>query len=433
MATWMPWERLPLGVRAVPPLVFLLSAAVLRDSAGGVASGVGVLALLPVFWVALYGRKRELAIVVVGVAVYYLVPSLLIGGIAYPASGYRTTVLFVAVSAIVGLTVQRLVQDGRSSALEIAHHSRDLQRVAEISRMIATSTDARAEVCEAARELGDASFALLLEPDGDGGLISTAMAGLDIPPIASPPVQERPTSRTAFGTRRSIFIARAENDRSINQALWATLGRPRSMLLEPVLRGEAAVGVLVLGWAEPVSGERQGRIISLVAGEAAIAIERADLVEQLTGLATTDVLTGVLNRRGWDDQLGRVLADPARDTFCVAMLDLDNFKAFNDSHGHQRGDRLLRAATAAWRDALRPGDILARHGGEEFAVLLPHCRTADATAVIERLRAVTPGEETCSAGIAESQRRESPLALMQRADEALYAAKSAGRDRSVAV
>jgi diguanylate cyclase (GGDEF)-like protein len=117
----------------------------------------------------------------------------------------------------------------------------------------------------------------------------------------------------------------------------------------------------------------------------------------------------------------------------VAMLDLDNFKAFNDRYGHQSGDRLLRAATAAWKDALRPGDILARYGGEEFGVLLPNCNVADATAVIERLRAATPGGETCSAGIAEVQRGDSPLAIMHRADEALYEAKSAGRDRSVAV
>jgi diguanylate cyclase (GGDEF)-like protein len=115
------------------------------------------------------------------------------------------------------------------------------------------------------------------------------------------------------------------------------------------------------------------------------------------------------------------------------MLDLDHFKAYNDTHGHQAGDRLLKAAAAAWREVLRPGDLLARYGGEEFVAVLADCPPQEARAVAERLRRSTPSGETCSIGVATWDGAEAVDALVRRADEALYAAKRAGRDRVVAV
>jgi len=116
----------------------------------------------------------------------------------------------------------------------------------------------------------------------------------------------------------------------------------------------------------------------------------------------------------------------------IAMLDLDRFKDYNDSHGHQDGDRLLKEAAAAWRAELREGDVLARYGGEEFAVALHHCPLEEARAIVERMRGATPGGVTCSAGIASSDGAEDPAAFLERADRALYQAKAAGRDRTVA-
>jgi diguanylate cyclase (GGDEF)-like protein len=168
--------------------------------------------------------------------------------------------------------------------------------------------------------------------------------------------------------------------------------------------------------------------VTLLAGEAAHAIEQADLVHELSGLASSDALTGLHNRRAWDEQLGHTLSSGANEPICVALIDLDNFKAFNDGHGHQAGDRMLKEAASRWRAALRPGDLLARYGGEEFAVLLPACTLDRAELVLERLREATPGRETCSAGIARWDGRESGEALLGRADRALYAAKAAGRD-----
>src|SRR6185295_4123535 len=130
--------------------------------------------------------------------------------------------------------------------------------------------------------------------------------------------------------------------------------------------------------------------------------------------------------------LAKALADAGSSghPLCVALLDLDHFKAYNDACGHQTGDRLLKGAAAAWRSELRPGDLLARYGGEEFAVVLPDCDRTSALAVLERLRGATPEEQTCSAGLAMWDGAESLDELVGRADEALYRAKDAGRDRT---
>ncbi len=115
----------------------------------------------------------------------------------------------------------------------------------------------------------------------------------------------------------------------------------------------------------------------------------------------------------------------------VALLDLDHFKAFNDSRGHQAGDQLLMEAARAWVGQIRDANLIARYGGEEFALLLPDCPVIEAHGIVERLRQVTPGEETCSVGIACWDGSESPDALIARADRALYGAKRAGRDQAV--
>jgi diguanylate cyclase (GGDEF)-like protein len=167
----------------------------------------------------------------------------------------------------------------------------------------------------------------------------------------------------------------------------------------------------------------------LLASEAAFVIERADLLGRLTEIALTDVLTGLPNRRAWDARLERAVAE--EEPVCVAILDLDFFKAFNDDHGHQAGDRLLKEAAAAWRAELRPTDTLARYGGEEFVVLLHGLDLDIARRVVDRLRAATPREQSCSAGLARRADRESAATLLGRADDALYDAKRAGRNRSV--
>jgi diguanylate cyclase len=148
-------------------------------------------------------------------------------------------------------------------------------------------------------------------------------------------------------------------------------------------------------------------------------------------MALTDPLTGLPNRRAWEGRLPGELARARRDgrPLCLAVLDLDHLKAFNDRHGHPAGDALLRGAATAWSRELRAGDLLARYGGEEFVLVLPNCSPGEAMAIAERLRARTPGGQTCSIGVAAWDGSASPAALVGSADAALYDAKLAGRDR----
>jgi diguanylate cyclase (GGDEF)-like protein len=208
-----------------------------------------------------------------------------------------------------------------------------------------------------------------------------------------------------------------------------------SVLWVPVVQDDHAVGVIAVGWTQPLAAvpARMQRLLGMIGAEAAVAIERAALLDRLEVLAHTDDLTGLINRRAWDLDVVREVARARRDDLplAVAMLDLDHFKDYNDRHGHQAGDRLLREAASSWRSVLRETDLLARYGGEEFAVAFPGCEREDAQQLVERLRDVMPAEQSCSAGLACWDGRESAEELLGRADKALYDAKLSGRDRTV--
>jgi diguanylate cyclase (GGDEF)-like protein len=153
---------------------------------------------------------------------------------------------------------------------------------------------------------------------------------------------------------------------------------------------------------------------------------------QLRTLARSDALTGPANGRAWFDELPAALARAARDQspVTVAMVDLDHFKRFNDEFGHPGGDRLLQGAASAWTGELRIADQLARYGGEEFILLLPDADADLAAEILQQLRRVTPAGQTFSAGVAVWDGAESSDELIGRADQALYAAKAGGRNRT---
>jgi diguanylate cyclase (GGDEF)-like protein/PAS domain S-box-containing protein len=166
----------------------------------------------------------------------------------------------------------------------------------------------------------------------------------------------------------------------------------------------------------------------------ASAAEREALIVEVQMMARSDALTGLPNRRALDDQLPREMARALRasSSLCLAIIDIDHFKVYNDTYGHLAGDRVLRECAGAWDSELRGEDTILRFGGEEFLIVLPNCEPIDAEQIIERLRAATPAGQTCSAGLARWRPGESVDDLVARADKALYSAKETGRDRLVA-
>lgn len=161
---------------------------------------------------------------------------------------------------------------------------------------------------------------------------------------------------------------------------------------------------------------------------------------EFENMAFVDGLTGLHNRRWLDQAFRRQVERGQRDgkPLAVLMLDIDHFKHFNDTYGHLAGDRALRAVAMTLNDNIRPGDLLARYGGEEFAVLLPDTARDQSLAIGERLRRAVAnqasrhmaGQPAMSVSIGETQLRGGDILeqLLERADGALYSAKTAGRD-----
>jgi diguanylate cyclase (GGDEF)-like protein len=160
--------------------------------------------------------------------------------------------------------------------------------------------------------------------------------------------------------------------------------------------------------------------------------------QALSRRAAFDMLTGLANRMLLDTILEREIAQADRRSspLCVAMIDLDHFKRVNDRYGHLQGDKVLFAVAEFLRNGIRARDVVGRWGGEEFLLILPDTDLSQATMVVERLRSNLAstqlpkvGTVTMSAGVAEFEANEGPASLIDRADQNLYRAKTAGRNQ----
>lgn len=282
-------------------------------------------------------------------------------------------------------------------------------------------------------------------------------------------------NRDSFGPERcrelySRYFLREDVDRAMTQAM----GRIRTITehLATVLArssdesARASANLEALGKALTKSTDigQIRRLIAtldaetraLIAGTRALGCqlqrysrEASELHSHLEALqreAETDALTGVANRKGFDRALRELATRSLEEGVPLALLvvDVDHFKQFNDTHGHDVGDAVLRLVAGRIRDGLREADVVARYGGEEFVVLMPGVGLADAIAAAERLRAAVAarrlrsrtdgsdlGAVTVSIGVALYRPGEPLDHLFRRADHALYIAKRTGRNRVV--
>jgi diguanylate cyclase (GGDEF)-like protein len=335
--------------------------------------------------------------------------------------------------AVAGFLVDTLAGRLRSESANAARRAANLEAVGEVARQLAAQSDPRAvghAVCTAAMEATHADAVVLWRPSPTGTeLVATAAAGVDLEDARLPFVTAASGAIRSFTTAAARFGSMEGGDHAQELPAGFTA---RSALWEPVLKEDVAVGVLAAYWrdAHEAVGTETRRAVRLLGLEAAIAIERGELLGRLEVAARTDDLTGLLNRRAWDTELSRELARADRDglPLSVAIVDLDRFKQYNDAHGHQAGDRFLKTTAGGWSEQLRGSDILARYGGEEFAVAMPATDLEAAELMLRRLARALPEEQTCSAGLCLWDGEESAEKLTARADTALYAAKAAGRD-----
>jgi diguanylate cyclase (GGDEF)-like protein len=213
----------------------------------------------------------------------------------------------------------------------------------------------------------------------------------------------------------------------------------------PLVALGETVGAVHLHWAEPRELSLPLRLaITRVSEHAALSIANRRLLLALRGQANTDGRTGLTNSRAFDESLERLLANRVdSESVAVLMLDIDHFKEFNDRYGHPAGDEALRAFAHLLGSSVRENDVAARYGGEEFAVYLPGLTASAAADVAERIRERTEstiiplgpgltGHLTVSIGIAAAPDDGAQrVTLLKAADEALYRAKLAGRNRVV--
>jgi diguanylate cyclase (GGDEF)-like protein/PAS domain S-box-containing protein len=328
------------------------------------------------------------------------------------------------------LTMVALAPFGATGTMVTLHDLTEQRRAEQAAVVAQLVTAAMTRAHSPEQALQSLLRALAQRLGWSGGTYWTIEGGDDLRAVVAWPGEPTPDARPQPLTERVLQLGAAS---------WEPGRGGATGLAAPVRREDRVVGVLELlggparepdpAFTEALTGAA-AQIGELLGG----LEERLTLMASLTRLALTDGLTGLPNRRAWEDALSRELARARRSGLpvCIAVLDLDDFKAFNDEHGHQAGDAILAETARVWQEQLRATDVLARYGGEEFAAVIPAWPLEQAVEVVERLRRATPGGLTASAGVASWDGTESGSALFGRADAALYEAKQAGRDRTLA-
>jgi diguanylate cyclase (GGDEF)-like protein len=289
---------------------------------------------------------------------------------------------------------------------------------------------------EAAGSLEAADAALIMLPDPQGGKPLVATLGLSVEEAERHAITGPPDGRLARSITMSYTYPELERDvDQVEGVIHAGLAVP--------LPGEAStLGYLTLftrrkGHTYSDDDLREMETLALRAGP---AIENARRFREARQLADLDALTGLHNRRFFHETLARECARAHRyeRKLSLIVFDLDDFKEINDRIGHLAGDGVLAEAAERVREVVRTADIACRVGGDEFAVILPESSIEDADQLYRRLLTAVStrpigqaGKLYLSAGVAELRAEDDPVAFFQRADDALYRAKEAGKGRVV--
>ncbi|MFN2595228.1 MAG: GGDEF domain-containing protein, partial [Actinomycetota bacterium] len=332
--------------------------------------------------------------------------------------------LVVAATAVCSSINERQLRRGKHEAEAFARLAQDLETEEEVGAIAQKLAEQTAEAFDCKR------IAVMAVDDG----VMSLIAGIDVPVAAS---ADQPDSVMQRSWEKREPIAVAALDPATDPALAELLPGAVNLLVFPLLAEGRPQGVIVVEWGKDDVDRRTLRAMNQFASHGSLALHSARLLRTIKRLAETDGLTGVANRRNFEETLARELSRSARndEDLSLVMLDIDHFKSFNDDYGHQVGDDVLVQVAAAVANVCRDFDTPARYGGEEFTVILPTCSRKEATQVAERMRAAirrveSPRPITISVGIATSPMSGTEVdSLVRAADSALYDAKKRGRDR----
>jgi diguanylate cyclase (GGDEF)-like protein len=397
VALWLLPRRWPRRLRLAVDLSLIVDAAwatALADAAGGPGSPLVGLFVVTALWAALgYSARTGVKAAVLASLGFLLLVWYADGGRLWSAASLGRLAFFwgILAAAVAGAAAGERELRIRAERLAVLHRAaRDLLDAAGGDAMIAAARAA------GERLLPDWRVSVRLGPAPDEvRLARVGSEGLVIVPVSADG-----RSMGAIECRR------------------------------PLVAGQVRHRVRL----------REVAALETLAAALGSALWRAELMERIARQGLTDGLTGLGNRRAFDEELARRLAETRRSgaPLALCLLDIDRFKSYNDTFGHRAGDHALATVAAAVAGACRAGDVAARYGGEELAVVLPGTGLSDAVEVAERIRAAVAGAPTehrpvtVSAGVAATAGDHSAEVLVEAADRALYEAKAAGRDRVVA-
>ena len=357
------------------------------------------------------------------------------GLVGYGSTDQRLAI-FVIVLWLVAISTSTL---SAINERELRRRRGDLEALTSLAEQIERTDDSSS----VARTLLDAAIATFGFPRGvvlassDGHLPLLASYGLE-EELARRPGRPGPSAVVAQASAQKSTVLVRGLDAEADPWLARLLPGATNLVVVPLSAEGRPLGALVV---EHPGGRIQRRVVTGLersATYAALALRNAWLLEQVQRLAATDGLTKIANRRTFEATLEREVARATRSAEHVSlvMVDIDHFKRLNDTHGHQTGDEVLRNVAAALSCECRDFDTAARYGGEEFAIILPGCGPDEARDIAERLRVAVSAAPsvvpiTASAGVATYPAHAGDAdTLVRAADEALYASKHAGRDRT---
>jgi diguanylate cyclase (GGDEF)-like protein len=337
-----------------------------------------------------------------------------------------TFLLFASCAAGLSWVTERALRRGNDHLEQLVRLGAELERAERLDTVIAVlARHARAR-------LGFERAAVVIRRDGSWiGAVDDRSVGV----MCELSDRTHPLVRLAWNAKKPLLLRSLDDD-----LLDDVVPLARNCVIAPIVVDDEPIGVALGEWG----GGREARIptftvhaLSQAASHTGLALRNVRLLEKVQRLATRDALTGLANRRLFEDALTRETARSQRlgQPLSLVLLDVDYFKEVNDTFGHTIGDAVLGQVADAIRTRVKGFDVAARYGGDEFVLLLPGCSAADAVGVAERVRsrvanAVDAAPVTMTAGVATMpQDALDGERLVTAADRALYAAKRAGRDR----